>query len=199
MARITLTCRSFPVQYETEHLVIRIEDAQPVNLVLKLMSKADVAEWFRISVRKVEELARSKDLLQSELTARSVSGNRCALVVDINSGTAAQSDFAGMIVHISAGCCEQPTIRCRDGEGYFVLASLSETRMLRPGLRSAMRGQIKREMQISVPQTLCGAERTHLRYHSSFCANSATDTCGPCSILDRETGTSRKRGFNLTP
>jgi excisionase family DNA binding protein len=62
MARLTISCKSFQVRHESEHLVLEIEEAKPANVVSQLMSKVEVASRLSISVRKVEEFARSGDL-----------------------------------------------------------------------------------------------------------------------------------------
>lgn len=62
MARLTISCKSFQVRYESEHLVLEIEEAKPTNVVSQLMSKAEVANRLSISIRKVEEFARAGEL-----------------------------------------------------------------------------------------------------------------------------------------
>ena len=62
MARVTINCKSYRVRHEAEHLVLEIDEAEPANLVPQLMSKAEVASRLSISIRKVEEFARSGDL-----------------------------------------------------------------------------------------------------------------------------------------
>ena len=42
-----------------ENVVLEIDDAQPMNSVPQLMSKADVASRLHISIRKVAQIAQS--------------------------------------------------------------------------------------------------------------------------------------------
>lgn len=56
---ITLTCKSYRARVEGESIVLEINDAQPANFVPQLMSRVEVANRLRISVRKVAELAQS--------------------------------------------------------------------------------------------------------------------------------------------
>jgi excisionase family DNA binding protein len=56
---IKLICKSYRARVENLTIVLEIDDAQPVNLIPQLMSKADVARYLRISIRKVEDIAQS--------------------------------------------------------------------------------------------------------------------------------------------
>lgn len=56
---ITLTCKSYRARVDGEHVVLEIDDAQPISVVPQLISKTDVAGRLQISIRKVEGLARS--------------------------------------------------------------------------------------------------------------------------------------------
>jgi hypothetical protein len=56
---ITLTCKSYRARADGESVVLEIDDAQPMNFVPQLMSKADVASRLHISIRKVAEIAQS--------------------------------------------------------------------------------------------------------------------------------------------
>ena len=58
-AMITLTCKSYRARADGENLILEIDGAQPSSSVPKLMSKADVASYFHISVRKVAQMAQS--------------------------------------------------------------------------------------------------------------------------------------------
>lgn len=57
MTKISLTCKSYRVRHQAEHIVIEIEDAEPANIVPQLLAKPDVAQRLAISVRKVDALA----------------------------------------------------------------------------------------------------------------------------------------------
>jgi Helix-turn-helix domain len=56
---ITLTCKSYRARVDGETVVLEINDAQPMNFVPQLMSKADVASRLHISIRKVAQIAQS--------------------------------------------------------------------------------------------------------------------------------------------
>ncbi|HVM61034.1 MAG TPA: helix-turn-helix domain-containing protein [Verrucomicrobiae bacterium] len=56
---ITLTCKSYRARVDGEKVVLEIDQAQPMNFVPQLMSKADVASRLQVSIRKVAEIAQS--------------------------------------------------------------------------------------------------------------------------------------------
>src|ERR1700686_4402177 len=56
---ITLTCKSYRARVDGENVVLEINDAQPINFVPQLLSKADVASRLHISIRKVAQIAQS--------------------------------------------------------------------------------------------------------------------------------------------
>ena len=56
---IKLICKSYRARVENLTIILEIDDAHPVNLIPQLMSKAEVARYFRISIRKVDDIARS--------------------------------------------------------------------------------------------------------------------------------------------
>ena len=56
---ITLTCKSYRARVDGENVVLEIDQAQPVNVIPQLMSRADVASRLQISIRKVAEIAQS--------------------------------------------------------------------------------------------------------------------------------------------
>ncbi len=56
---ITLSCKSYRARADGENITIEIDGAQPANFIPQMMSKADVADRLRISVRKVSDLAQS--------------------------------------------------------------------------------------------------------------------------------------------
>ena len=56
---ITLICKSYRARVDGESIVLEIDDAQPTNFVPQLMTKANVASHLKISIRKIDGLARS--------------------------------------------------------------------------------------------------------------------------------------------
>lgn len=57
-----ITCKSYRVRHQAEHLLLEIDEPKPASLVSQLMSKSEVASRLRISERKVETLAASQRL-----------------------------------------------------------------------------------------------------------------------------------------
>ena len=54
-----ITCKSYRVRHQAEHLLLEVDEPEPANVVPQLMSKLEVASRLSISPRKIEALASS--------------------------------------------------------------------------------------------------------------------------------------------
>jgi excisionase family DNA binding protein len=52
-----ITCKSYRVRHQAEHLLLEVDEPEPSNVVPQLMSKLEVASRLSISPRKIEALA----------------------------------------------------------------------------------------------------------------------------------------------